>query len=101
MRSADQQGGTGRRALTGIVASRSGAKSVSVVINRLARHPIYGKYMRRRTRLAVHDPGDAAGVGDLVEVVPCRRVSRTKSWRLVRVVRKAAGVTETVAEESS
>ena len=72
---------------TGVVTSKSSDKTIRVDINTLLKHPLYGKYLRRRTRLAVHDPGNAAREGDVVEIAPCRRLSRTKSWRLVRVVR--------------
>ena len=75
---------------TGMVASVSGRKTVSVVVNNLVRHPRYGKYIRRRTKLAVHDPASQAAVGDLVEIVPCRPISKRKSWRLLRVVRTSA-----------
>jgi small subunit ribosomal protein S17 len=99
MTSAEQPGRT--QALTGVVASKSGSNTISVVIGRLVKHPTYGKFLRRRTRLAVHDPSNAAGVGDLVEIVPCRRISKTKSWRLVKVVRKAVEAVETAAQEGS
>ena len=72
---------------TGQVASISGDKTLSVVVRTLVKHPRYGKYLRRRTKLAVHDPRGQAGVGDLVEITPCRPISKRKSWRLVRVVR--------------
>ena len=75
---------------TGMVASVSGRKTVSVVVNNLVRHPRYGKYIRRRTKLAVHDPASQAAVGDQVEIVPCRPISKRKSWRLLRVVRTSA-----------
>lgn len=76
-----------QRTRVGEVVSRSGQKTASVVIESLVRHPRYGKYVRRRTRLAVHDEQQQARVGDLVEIVPCRRLSRTKAHRIVRVVR--------------
>ena len=47
-----------------------------------------GKYLRRRTRLAAHDPENTAQVGDTVEITPCRRLSKSKSWRLVRIIRR-------------
>ena len=72
---------------TGMVTSKSTDKTIHVQIDALVKEPRYGKYMRRRTKLAVHDPSNAAKEGDLVEIVPCRRLSKTKSWRLVRVVR--------------
>lgn len=75
---------------TGTVRSISGDKTVSVTVSNLVRHATYGKYVRRRSRLAVHDPAGQAQVGDVVEVAPCRRLSKRKSWRLVRVVRSAA-----------
>ena len=74
----------------GKVRSVSGAKTISVVVDNLVKHKRYGKYIRRRTKLAVHDPASQAGLGDMVEIVPCRPISKSKSWRLVRVVRRPA-----------
>jgi len=73
----------------GVVVSRSGDKSIKVQIDYMAKHPKYGKYIRRRTRLGVHDPKNLATVGDVVEVALCRPISKTKSWRLVRIVEKS------------
>jgi len=75
--------------LTGVVTSSTGSKTVKVVIGRTIKHPKYDKYMRRQTKLAVHDERNQAGVGDLVEIAECRPYSKTKSWRLVKVVKKA------------
>ena len=72
----------------GVVISKSGNKSVEVQIDYTIKHPRYGKYIKRRTKLGVHDEGNAAGVGDAVEIAECRPISKTKSWRLVRVVEK-------------
>ena len=86
--------------MTGVVASTGGDKTIRVNINTLVKHPRYGKYVRKRTGLAVHDPDNQAAPGDLVEVLPCRPISKTKSWRLVRVVRPRRGggeITETAA----
>lgn len=88
--SSKQDKKAGRRTRTGFVSSLSGDKTISVIVEKLVKHPAYGKYIRRRSRLAVHDPNSSAGVGDLVEVVPCRRISKSKSWRLVRVVRSSS-----------
>jgi len=74
---------------TGVVISTGGEKSCIVAVSRLVQHRLYGKYVRRRTKLAVHDAKDEAGMGDTVEVTPCRPVSKRKRWRLVRIVRKA------------
>ena len=73
----------------GIVESSSADKSCKVGINFLVKHPKYGKYIRKRTRLQVHDEGNVAGVGDRVEIAECRPISKTKSWTLVRVVEQA------------
>ncbi len=80
------------RTRTGVVSSRSGSKSIRVTIEYKVKHPKYGKYVRRRTKLAVHDEQNACGVGDLVEIAECRPLSKTKSWRVVRVVQKAIAV---------
>ena len=74
---------------TGVVQKISGKQTISVTIETLVKHPQYGKYMRRCTKLAVHDAACVAGVGDLVEIVPCRRLSKNKSWRLTQVVRRS------------
>lgn len=87
------------RSRIGTVVSAGGDKTARVVVNTLVKHPMYGKYVRRRTKLAVHDPRNAASLGDLVEIIPCRRKSKTKSWRLLRVVRSGGLVGEAAAEE--
>jgi small subunit ribosomal protein S17 len=71
----------------GVVSSTKGDKTIRVIVTSTYRHPRYGKYLRRQTKVAVHDPRNAAKLGDVVEIVPCRRISRTKSWRLMRVIR--------------
>ncbi|MCD4831454.1 MAG: 30S ribosomal protein S17 [Anaerohalosphaeraceae bacterium] len=78
-----------KKTVSGVVVSRSGEKSIRVQLNYKIKHPIYGKYINRRTKLAVHDEDNQAGVGDRVEVIECRPMSKTKSWRLVKVVDKA------------
>ena len=75
--------------MTGVVISNSGDKSVKVAIDFRVKHPKYGKYLKRRIKLGVHDEHNQAGLGDVVEVVECRPYSKSKSWRLVRVVEKA------------
>lgn len=73
----------------GTVVSRSGDKSIRVQIDYKIMHPKYGKYISRRTKLGVHDPKNIAGIGDTVEIVACRPISKTISWRLVNVIEKA------------
>lgn len=80
------------KTLTGVVVSNSGDKSVKVVIDFKVKHPKYGKYIKRRTKIGVHDEHNQSGVGDLVEITECRPHSKTKSWRLVRIVQRAVEV---------
>jgi small subunit ribosomal protein S17 len=77
-----------------VVTSAFGDKTIRVAVDNVVRHARYGKYIRRRTKVAVHDPDNQAKLGDVVEVVPCRRMSKTKSWRLARIVRSRDLVTE-------
>lgn len=80
-----------RAVRTGIVASSHGDKTITVVMERRVKHAMYGKYMRRRTKQPAHDPDNVAKVGDTVEIMECRPISKTKKWRLMRVVRTAQG----------
>jgi len=77
------------KTLTGVVISNSGDKSVKVAIDYKVKHPKYGKYFKRRTKIGVHDEQNQSAPGDLVEIAQCRPRSKTKSWRLLRVVEKA------------
>jgi small subunit ribosomal protein S17 len=77
------------RTLVGVVSSDKGDKTVKVVVAFQTRHAKYGKYMRRRTVLAVHDETNEAREGDKVEIAECRPLSKTKHHRLVRVVERA------------
>ena len=77
------------KTLTGVVVSNSGDKSVKVTIDFKVKHPKYGKYIKRRTKIGVHDEHNQSGVGDLVEITECRPRSKTKSWRLVKIVERA------------
>lgn len=72
-----------------VVVSKSGDKSITCQINYKVKHPRYGKYINRRVKLGVHDPGNLAGVGDIVEIKECRPISKRKSWRLINVIQKA------------
>jgi small subunit ribosomal protein S17 len=74
----------------GVVESDVRLKTRKVVVNYLDKHPKYGKYVRKRTVLHVHDENNESKNGDLVEVAPCRPLSKTKSWKLVRIVEKRA-----------
>ena len=74
----------------GEVASKSGNMTVKVILTRLQKHPKYGKILRRRTVAHVHDPNNQAQPGDTVEITKCRPISKTKTWRLVRIVENPA-----------
>jgi small subunit ribosomal protein S17 len=77
---------TTARTVTGRVTSDKMDKSATVMIERLVKHPVYGKYIRRSTKLHIHDAENTCQEGDLVVIEPCRPISKTKSWRLVEVV---------------
>jgi small subunit ribosomal protein S17 len=79
----------GQRILTGKVVSNKMDKTVAVSIERLVKHPMYGKYIRRTTKLLAHDEKNECKEGDTVSIKPCRPMSRRKSWVLVRVVERA------------
>jgi small subunit ribosomal protein S17 len=79
----------GARTLTGRVVSNKMQKTIAVEIERLVKHPQYGKFVRRTTKLLAHDESGASKEGDLVTITPCRPMSRHKSWRLLAVVEKA------------
>jgi len=79
----------GRRTLTGRVVSNKMQKTIAVEIERLIRHPEYGKFIRRTTKLLAHDENNESREGDTVTIAPCRPLSRRKSWRLIAVVERA------------
>ena len=76
-------------ARVGVVESAKCDKTRKVVVAFQARHPKYGKFLKKRTVLHVHDEKNESNLGDSVEVRPCRPRSKTKSWELVRVVKRA------------
>lgn len=80
---------TNTRTLQGRVISDKMDKSITVAIERFVKHPIYGKFMKRTTKLHVHDENNQAKDGDKVSVRECRPISKTKSWMLVEVIEKA------------
>jgi small subunit ribosomal protein S17 len=78
-----------QRTLTGLVTSNAMDKSITVMIERRIKHPVYGKYINRSTKLHVHDENNECGNGDVVMIEQCRPMSKTKSWKLVQVIEKA------------
>ena len=79
----------GERTLTGRVTSNKMSKTIAVEIERLVKHPKYGKYVRRTTKLLAHDEKNECREGDTVAISECRPLSRHKSWTLVRVIERA------------
>ncbi len=77
------------RTLTGRVVSDKMDKTITVVVERLVKHPLYGKYIRRSTKLHAHDENNECREGDVVVIQECRPISKTKSWRLVRIVERS------------
>ena len=80
-----------KRTQQGRVVSDKMDKSIVVAIERFVKHPIYGKYVKRTTKVHAHDESNECGLGDTVEIRECRPLSKTKSWTLVKVVEKAKG----------
>lgn len=77
------------RIQTGSVVSDRMDKSATVLIERKVKHPIYGKFVKKSTKLHIHDENNECSIGDTVQITECRPLSRTKSWTLVKVVEKA------------
>lgn len=73
----------------GVVVSDKRDKTRKVRVDYQVRHPKYGKYIRRRTMLHVHDEANQSKEGDRIEIAPCRPLSKSKSWRMVRIVETA------------
>lgn len=77
------------RTLTGTVTSNKMDKTIAVLVERRVKHPLYGKYIRRSTRLLAHDESNECNQGDVVVIAASRPISRQKSWRLQRIVSRA------------
>ncbi|YCO03423.1 30S ribosomal protein S17 [Vibrio sp. VNB-15] len=78
-----------KRTQQGRVISDKMDKSIVVAIERMVKHPIYGKFVKRTTKVHAHDENNECGLGDKVEIAECRPLSKTKSWTLVKVLEKA------------
>ena len=74
------------RTVTGRVVSNKMDKTITVLIERRVRHPVYGKYMTRSSKVHAHDAENQCGIGDLVTVAETRPISKSKTWNLVEVV---------------
>lgn len=78
-----------QRKLTGKVVSGAMNKSITVSVERLVKHPMYGKYIRRTSKLMAHDENNDCNAGDVVIISECRPLSKHKSWRLESIVERA------------
>jgi len=81
---------TTKRTLQGVVTSSAGDKSATIMIERRIKHPLYGKIIKRSTKLHVHDEANECNKGDTILIEECRPMSKTKSWKLVKIVEKAS-----------
>ncbi len=79
-----------KRTIQGVVTSSAGDKSATIMIERRIKHPLYGKIIKRSTKLHVHDENNECNKGDVIQVEECRPMSKTKSWKLVKIVEKAS-----------
>ena len=84
-----EQNQQNERTVTGRVVSDKMNKSITVLVERRVKHPVYGKFVRKSTKLHAHDENNECKEGDLVTIAECRPISKTKAWRLVEVVEKA------------
>ena len=80
---------TTNRTLTGRVISSAMDKTITVLVERRVKHPLYGKFMSRSTKVHVHDEDNQCNVGDTVTAVQSRPLSKTKSWRLLEILERA------------
>ena len=79
-----------QRTVQGRVVSNKMDKTVTVVVERQVKHELYGKYIRRSTKLHAHDAENSCNEGDVVRVAECAPMSKTKNWRVVEIVERAA-----------
>ncbi len=80
-----------RRTVTGKVVSNKADKTITVMVERRVKHPVYGKFLRRSTKLTAHDETNQCREGDIVTIEECRPLSKRKTWMLVSVVEQAPG----------
>jgi small subunit ribosomal protein S17 len=79
----------GGRTMTGRVVSQKMQKTVAVAVERVVQHPVYGKFIRRTTKLLAHDETNACREGDVVSIEECRPISKRKAWRVAQVLQRA------------
>ena len=80
------------RTLSGRVVSNKGDKTISVLVERFEKHPVYGKYIKRSSKIAAHDENNECQIGDTVTIAECRPISKFKSFKLVEINERAVQV---------
>lgn len=81
-----------KRKKTGRVISSKADKTITVLLERQVKHPLYGKYIKRSTKVHAHDENNECGEGDMVSIAECRPISKTKSWRVVEILERGQQV---------
>lgn len=77
-----------KRAKQGTVISNKADKTITVLLERQVKHPLYGKYIKRSSKVHAHDENNECGEGDTVSIAECRPISKTKAWRLVEILER-------------
>lgn len=80
------------RTLSGRVVSNKGDKTISVLVERFEKHPVYGKYIKRSSKIAAHDENNECQIGDTVTIAECRPISKSKAFKLVEINERAVQV---------
>jgi len=78
-----------KRTKVGLVISDKRDKTVTVLLERQVKHPLYGKYIKRSTKVQAHDEENSCGAGDKVVIAECRPISKTKAWRVLEILERA------------
>jgi small subunit ribosomal protein S17 len=78
-----------KRTKVGLVVSDKRDKTVTVLLERQVKHPLYGKYIKRSTKVQAHDEDNSCGAGDKVAIAECRPISKTKAWRVLEILERA------------
>ena len=78
-----------RKTRVGVVVSDKMDKTITIAVKYRVRHPLYGKIMNRTTKIKAHDENNEAGIGDRVEIMETRKISKDVNWRLVKIIEKA------------
>ena len=78
-----------RKQRTGVVSSNANNKTISVLVERKLRHPIYGKFVKKSKKFMAHDENNECNVGDTVRIMETRKLSKNKNWRLVEIITRA------------